>query len=256
MRTMVLVLVLVIGAIAAPSGALAAEYAAPPAAQQSPLEVTMRLGISAGDAIRNIDRGTNRRALERIVPELFDAATMLGIRIDAVSVGRGFWSDDGVVESENDLDLIVSGVRENILAFAATLGQRWDQSVVLAWQMQQGGDMLTATLPLISGTDALDEELFEALAKELADGGHIKYAGAQSNLFVAHTADDSTDDFRARMAKARAVLTTGGIQTGTLAFGQAEMIALTRDTYQQFVDGAVRGKTVAAGPAQTRLAAA
>jgi hypothetical protein len=226
----------------APIPVLAAGPTAPGESRQSPLTVTMRLGISAGDAIQKLDRGTDRRALERVLPELFDVARMLGVRIDAVSVGRGFWSDGDAVESENDLDLVVTGLRENALALGATLGQRWQQSAVLAWEMQATGDMLTATLPLPGGTAGLNEAVIEALAHELSDGGHIKYAGADSLVFVAHTGDDASDAFRARIAKAQAALTTAGVRTGPLSFGQAEMTALTRDTYQQFIDGAVRGK--------------
>lgn len=241
---------LVLGLSAGPGAALAHHGPTPQSIRQSPLTVTMRLGISAGDAIQNIDRGADRRTVERVLPELFQVATVLGVRIDAVSVGRGFWSDDGEVESENDLDLVVTGLRENVLALGATLGQRWQQSAVLAWEMLPAGEMLTATLPLPGGTAGLDDAVFEALAKELTDGGHIKYAGAESLVFVAHTGDDAPAAFRTRIAKAQAVLTAAGVQTGTLAFGQAEMFLLTRDTYQQFIDGAVRGKgATAPGPA-------
>ena len=132
-----LLLALILGLTAFPSAALATP---PPAFRQGPMVVTMRLGISAGDAIQNVERGTDRRALERIIPELFEAAMALGVRIDAVSVGRGFWSEDGEVESENDLDLVVTGLRENVLALGATMGQRWGQSAVLAWEMTAPGD--------------------------------------------------------------------------------------------------------------------
>jgi hypothetical protein len=235
------VLLLVLSLLAFPSAAIGA---APPAIapQQSPLAVTARLGISAGDRIQSVERGTDRRTLERSLPELFQSATMLGVRIETVSVGRGFWSEDGDVESENDLDLVVSGVRENILALGATLGQQWGQSAVLVWESAPGADMLTATLPLPGGTTLLSEQVFEQLAKELTDGGHIRYAGADSLIFVAHTGDDSQEQFRARMASAQTVLTSAGLRTGSLAYGQATMVALTRATYQQFIDGAIRGK--------------
>jgi hypothetical protein len=168
---------------------------------------------------------------------------MLGARIDDVSVGRGFWQeDDGEVDSENDLDLVVTGVLENVYAFGATLGQRWGQSAVLVWAPQPGDEMATATLPLPGGAAALTDATFTLLAKELTDGGHIKYAGANSLVFVAHTGDDSEDQFRARMAAAQTVLTGAGLRTGTLSFGRAAMVALTRANYQQYIDGAIRGK--------------
>jgi hypothetical protein len=239
-RALVLLL-LVLGLTAFPSSALGA---APPtlAPRQMPTIVTMRLGISAGDAVQNVDRGTDRRALERIIPELFTTAMSLGIRIDSVSVGRGFWSDDGKVESENDLDLVVTGLRENILALGATLGQQWGQSSVLAWEMQVGSEMLTATLPLPGGTTALNQGTFEALAKVLTDGGHIRYADADSLVFVAHTGDDSDDQFRARMLQAKDALEAAGLRTGVLTFSQAAMTEIDREQYQQVIDGAVRGK--------------
>jgi hypothetical protein len=244
MRTrarVLLVLFLVLGLTAQAS----ASFAAPvpiPVTRQFPTIVTMRLGISAGDAIQTVPLGTDRRALERIVPELFSAATALGVRIDAVSVGRGFWSEDGEVEHENDLDLVVTGLRENVLALGATLGQQWGQSAVLAWEMTVLGDMATATLPLPGGTGALNEEVFEALAKELSDGGHIKYAGPESLVFVAHTGDDSDDQFKARMARAKGILDAAGVRTGTLTFAQSEMVDIRRAEYQRFIEGAVRGK--------------
>lgn len=236
-----LLLALILGLTAFPSAVLATP---PPALapRQLPTIVTMRLGISAGDVIQSVERGTDRRALERIIPELFETAIMLGIRIDTVSVGRGFWSEDGEVESENDLDLVATGLRENILALGATLGQRWGQSAVFVWEMKVGGEMLTATLPLGNGVTRLGESTFEALAKVLTDGGHIRYAGSESLLFVAHTGDDSGDQFRIRMAQAKGLLDSAGIATSALVFGQAEMTVLNRENYQQFVDGAVRGK--------------
>jgi hypothetical protein len=236
-----LLLLLVLSLTALPSTVLAAP---PPssAMRQAPTFVTMRLGISAGDVIQNVERGTDRRALERIIPELFETATVLGVRIESVSVGRGFWSEDGEVQSENDLDLVVTGLRENILALGAVLGQRWDQSSVLAWEMKASGEMLTATLPLVGGTTALDESVFEALAKVLTDGGHIKYAGSESLVFVAHTGDDSDAQFRLRMAEAKGLLERAGVRSTALVFGQTEMVTLNRANYQQHVDGAVRGK--------------
>jgi hypothetical protein len=235
-----LLLLLVLGLTALPSAVLAAPPSAP--MRQTPTIVTMRLGVSAGDLIQNVERGTDRRALERIIPELFETATVLGIRIETVSVGRGFWSEDGEVQSENDLDLVVTGLRENILALGAVLGQRWDQSSVFVWEMKASGEILTATLPLVGGTTALDESVFEALAKVLTDGGHIKYAGNESLVFVAHTGDDSDDQFRLRMAEAKGLLERAGVRSTALVFGQTEMVTLNRANYQQHIDGAVRGK--------------
>lgn len=238
-----LLLLLVLGLTAFPSAALGA---APPATtvRQPPPMVQARLGISAGDVIQSVERGTDRRALERIIPELFETAMQLGVRIDDVSVGRGFWQeDDGEVESENDLDLVVSGMLENVYALGATMGQRWGQSAVLVWTPLPSPDsMMTVTLALPGGTAGLDETVFTALAKELTDGGHIKYAGARSLIYVAHTGDDSDEQFQARMARARSVLLAAGVQVANPIYVPASMVALNRANYQQFIDGAVRGK--------------
>jgi hypothetical protein len=237
-----LLLLLIFGLAVFPSAALASPPSPTAPSRQGLTIVTMRLGISAGDAIQQIERGADRRALQRIVPELFEAATALGVRIDTVSVGRGFWSEDGAVESENDLDLVVTGLRENVLALGATMGQRWNQGTVLVWESMVEGDMLTITLPLLSSPATLSEAQFEALAKVLTDGGHIGYGADESLVFVAHTGDDSDDEFRARMGQAKSLLDASGVRTGSLEFAQAVMTELNRGNYQQFIDSAVRGK--------------
>ena len=130
----------------------------------------------------------------------------------------------------------------DIMRQSMTLGQRWGQSTVLAWELKVESEQATATLPLPGGTAGLNEVVFEALAKELTDGGHIRYAGPDSLVFVAHTGDDSDDQFKARMAQAKTILEAAGVRTGNLTFAQADMTAITRDSYQRFIDGAVRGK--------------
>jgi len=107
--------------------------------QQAPDVVTMRFGISPGDENQGLTPGSDRRVLERALPELFETATSLGVRIDTVSVGKGFFAGDEGVDIETDLDLIVTGVRPNVLALGATLGQRWGQSVVFAWENRPDG---------------------------------------------------------------------------------------------------------------------
>jgi hypothetical protein len=237
-----LLLLLIVGLTVFPSAALASPPSPTAPDRQGLTIVTMRLGISAGDAIQKVERGADRRTLQRIVPELFEAATALGVRIDTISVGRGFWSEDGAVESENDLDLVVTGLRENVLALGATMGQHWNQSTVLVWESMVEGDMLTVTMPLLSSPAALSEAQFEALARVLTDGGHIGYGANESLVFVAHTGDDSDDEFRARMGQAKTLLDESGVRTGSLEFAQAEMTELNRGNYQQFIDAAVRGK--------------
>jgi hypothetical protein len=217
--------------------------------QQAPNVITARLGISPGDANQGLALGADRRVLERALPELFETATALGIRIETVSVGRGFFAGDDGVESETDLDLVVTGVRENVLALGATLGQRWGQSVVLVWEARgsgetptPSGEMLTAAGALPGGADRITDATFSALIKEFPDGGHIRYAGPESLLFVANTGEVSDLEFRERLGRAQRILETGGVRTGSLTTAHAVMVELNRDNYQQYIDAAIRGK--------------
>jgi hypothetical protein len=210
--------------------------------QQIPDVVTMRLGISPGDDHQELAPGTDRRGLERALPELFEMATALGVHIDTVSVGRGFYAGDAGVEAETDLDLIVTGVRPNVLALGAMLGQRWDQSVVFAWENRDDGEMLPATGLLPGGAVKIADATLEAIGTTLPDGGHIRYAGAESALFVAHPGDFAESEFRSRLVNAQRILVGAGVRTGNLTMARATMTTLDRGTYQQFIDGAVRGK--------------
>lgn len=109
-----LVLVFVLGLTAFSSPALGAALPTPLAARQLPTIVTVRLGISASAKIQTVERGTDRQAPERIIPGLILTSVELGVRIDSMSVGRGFWSEgNGEVSSENDLDMVVTGRRDS-----------------------------------------------------------------------------------------------------------------------------------------------
>jgi hypothetical protein len=146
------------------------------------------------------------------------------------------------VEAETDLDLIVTGVRPNVLALGATLGQRWDQSVVFAWEHRDDGEMLTATELLPDGANQITDATLEAIGMALPDGGHIRYAGAESALFVANTGGLAESEFRSRLVDAQRIIEGAGVRTGNLTMARATMTTLDRGTYQQFIDGAVRGK--------------
>ncbi len=212
------------------------------AAQPSGL-VTAQIGIAEGRVIQDLPLGTSRRALEDRLPLLFRAAEEFGVRIDSVSVGRGFWSEDEQLQSENDLDLVASGVRENVLAFAAMLGQAWEQRSVFVWFFRTDGEMLTVTVPLPGGADAVARPTFELLVAELPDGWHVRYAGAESALFVANTGDESEEPFRARVLRVEQTLRGAGARTGPILVRRAEMVALTTETYAEAITGAVRGKS-------------
>ena len=249
-RTGVLVAAMVLhllGVAALPPTAQAHRPAVPRLQQATDI-ITARLGISPGDANQGLRPGTDRRELEQALPELFETATALGVGIDTVSVGRGFFWGDHEVEAEADLDLIVTGRRPNVLALGATFGQRWGQSVVFVWELRDDGEMLIASGEILSGLDQMDVGTFQALGTELPDGGHLKYAGAESLLVVANVGMIPEEEFGARMGRAQRVLEQGGIRTGELTRVQATMVELNHGNYQRFIDDATRSAPAVSAP--------
>ena len=222
----------IVAPLLGPSGGVAAQ----------PAIVQAQIGIAEGTVIQQLPLGTNRRVLEQRLPLLFRAAEEYGVRIDAASVGRGFWSEDDALASENDLDLVASGVRENVLALAATLGRAWEQRSVYVWFFRSDGPMLTVTVPLPGGADAIGRPAFEALVAELPDGCHVRYVGAESALFVANTGEEADEQFRARVLRAERKLRDSGAATTAILARRAEMVALAEATYAEAIAGAVRGK--------------
>jgi hypothetical protein len=198
--------------------------------------VTARLGISAGQAIADLPPGTAGPALATRIPVLFDTAARLGVEIETVSVGQGFYTEDGALQSERDLDLVVSGARDDITALGALLGRSWDQSLVFVWFVDPTGPLATATLPLPGGAQALTEPIYQHLVVELKDGGHVRYADSASLLFVANTGGEPEAAFFARMDRARALLDQAGLPTAPLVRGRAEQISLTREQYDQYLE--------------------
>jgi hypothetical protein len=201
--------------------------------------VTARLGISAGAAIEDAPLGLPERGLRERTPILFDTARRLDVRIETASVGQGFFSDGGVLLSEKDLDLVVTGRRDRITVMAATLGKAFDQSVVFVWFFgrEHDGDQATATIPLPGGAEALTTPIYQQLVTELADGGHVRYAGRDSLLFVANTGDEPDEAFFDRMDRVRALLARSGIPTRPARCDQAEFVALDRDSYDEVIAG-------------------
>jgi hypothetical protein len=236
-----LLLALILPLLGPPAGASAQS----PTAVAQPPTVTAQIGIAEGTVLQELAPGTTRRALEGRLPLLFRAAEEFGVRIDAASVGRGFWSEDEALQSENDLDLVATGVRENVLAFAATLGQAWEQRSVYVWFFHADGRMLTVTVPLPGGADGIGPPGWEALVAELPDGWHVRYAGAESALFVANTGAEPDEQFRERVVRVEGLLRDGGARTGPMVVRRAEMVALTTETYAEAIAGATRGKAAA-----------
>jgi hypothetical protein len=195
--------------------------------------VAARLGISAGDATDAAELGTTGDALNRMIPVLWSTAEQLGVSVESASVGQGFWSEDGELESEKDLDLLVMGPRDAIERLARTLGQAWDQSTVFIWYPQAAsGEQATATIPLPGGAAQLTDEIYQAIAPEITDGGHVRYAGPESLLFIAKTNDVESDAaFYARMGRLIRILNDHGIETGPLQQGSADVTVVTRDDY-------------------------
>jgi hypothetical protein len=213
-----------------------------PVGAAAPDRITARLGISAGAAIEQAPLGLHGRPLKERIPILFQTADQLDVRIETVSVGQGFFSDGGVLLSEKDLDLVVTGRRDRITTMAAVLGKAFDQSLVFVWFFvsDPADPQLTATIPLPRGADALTPEIYQQLVTELADGGHVRYAGIESLLFVANTGGEPEPAFVARMGRARTLLANAGIVTRPTTCDHAEFLALDRDSY----DGVIAGRLV------------
>ena len=71
---------------------------------------------------------------------------------------------------------------------------------------------------------------------ELSDGGHVRYAGPGSLLFVANTGDESDGEFRARMERVVRLLGQAGISSGPLQLGRAELLVADRDSYDDLIE--------------------
>jgi hypothetical protein len=199
--------------------------------------VSARLGISAGVAIEDAPLGLQGPELRQRIPILFETARRLDVRVRTVSVGQGFFADNGVLFSEKDLDLVVVGRRDRITTMAATLGKAFDQSVVFVWFFGPGGDQATATIPLPFGAEALTTQVYQRLITELADGGHVRYAGNSDLIFVANTGNEPEAALLARMERVRRLLATVGIATGPVHCVRADFLAIERGEYERFIIG-------------------
>jgi hypothetical protein len=213
---------------------------ASPAAAASNERVTARLGISAGSVIQDLPLGTTGFALHRRIPELFRSAVRLGIRIETVSVGRGFFADNGQLSAENDLDLVVYGPRDNIITLAAILGKEWDQSVVFVWFPRPGGAQATAAIPLPGGANLLTDAIYTQLLVELFDGGHVRYFGRDSLLFVANVGGEPEASFAARMQRVLEILRRNNVPVGRIQNERADFTAVGSDQYDEIIDNACR----------------
>jgi hypothetical protein len=122
---------------------------------------------------------------------------------------------------------------------AAVLGKAFDQSVVFVWFFDRdaGGGQATATVPLPGGAEALTPQIYQQLVTELTDGGHVRYAGRRSLLFVANTGEEPEPDFLARMERARALLAQAGVPAGSLQCERAQFVAIDRTQYDQIIAG-------------------
>jgi hypothetical protein len=222
--------------------------------------VTARLGISAGKAIEgapdapDAPLGLDGRELRARIPVLYETADRLDVRIQTVSVGQGFFAGDGgLLLSEKDLDLVVHGRRDRITTMAAVLGKTFEQSVVFVWFFDRdaNGGQATATVPLPGGAEALTTDIYKQLVTELSDGGHVRYAGRRSLLFVANTGDDPDSAFLARIERARALLNQAGVRAGPIQCERAQFVSIDSTQYDQIIAGRQlpQGAPVAVGAA-------
>jgi hypothetical protein len=199
-----------------------------------------RLGISAGTAIQDLPLGTRGFRLLARIPILFQTAVRLGIHIETVSVGQGFFADNGQLASEKDLDLIVKGERADIELMAAILGKAWQQSVVFIWYPRRGGEQATATIPLPGGASLLTEDIYEQLIVELFDGAHVRYFGRDSLLFVANVGGEPEASFAARMQRVRQFLVRNKVPVGRIKSERADFTAVSSDQYDAIIAAGCR----------------
>ena len=209
---------------------------ADPAVAWAAESVTARLGILAGAALANVPLGTAGPALEQRLPILFPVAAELGVRIETVSVGQGFFDADGELLSERDLDLVVTGPRVDVNALGAILGRAWNQASVFIWYADAGGTMGTATIPLPGGTEMLRPEICRGLAAALPDGGHVRCAGPDSLLFVANIGREADAAFAARMRRVHRLLERADVRAGPVRHDRAAMVTLDRERYDEYLD--------------------
>ncbi len=245
------------GAFGAAVAALALGRAVPLATQAAPRSgaggrdervVTSRLGISAGEEIVDVPLGTSGPALEEQLPLLFETAATMGVRIETASDRPG---------------LLLRRRPATLRARPRPPGQRAPGGgqrpggpprpglgavlrLYLPSRAGRGGRaggagtpvpaLATATLPLPYGAQALTDEIYQALVAELSDGGHVRYAGPGSLLFVANTGDESEGEFRARMERVARLLGQAGISSGPLQLGRAELLVADRDNYDDLIE--------------------
>lgn len=203
--------------------------------ESRPGRVTARIGISAGAAIEDAPLGLRGQELRQRIPVLFETADRLGVAIETVSVGQGFFAGDGVLHARKDLDLIVTGGHGQIATTAAVLGKTFDQRVVFVWSFEPAGVQTIATIPLPGGAASLTMAVYEQLVAELSGGGHVRYAGGHDFIFVANTGDEPEMGFSARMHQIRALLDRGGIPTGPVRFDRVRFRAIGRHAYDAHI---------------------
>jgi hypothetical protein len=206
-----------------------------PVGAQPPERITARLGISAGEAGADLPLGTTGPTLAQALPILFESAARLGVEIETASVGQGFYTADGELLSERDLDLVVHGAREDIAAQAAVLGRAWDQGSVFVWYAGVGGSM-AAAIPLPGGAELLTPEIYRALVAELSGGGHVRYAGPDSLIFVANIGDEPEVAFFARLERVRRLVEPVGLRPGPLEPDRLEFEVVERAHYDEYLD--------------------
>jgi hypothetical protein len=70
---------------------------------------------------------------------------------------------------------------------------------------------------------------------ELQDGGHVRYFGRDSLLFVANVGGEPEREFAARMLRVRHILVANNVPVGRIQSERADFTAVAREDYDAII---------------------
>ncbi len=221
-----------------------------------------RLGAAA-DQIQNLPQGATLRSVESVYPELLQAIDDSGVEVVSAALGRGgvgqgMW-DEGYTKSdpkaeakaaaerlpigsERDLDLIVSGTRQQIEWLAASIGQSGNQSEVIVAYDDPDGDIPAVTLRLGAIGDSPDFQQALNMAADQSRGGlggwHLAYnpEGQAIEIFSANRYAEGDararyDDLLGRVRRVRTVLEQFGFKSELPEYSLHEIVSFKQGDY-------------------------
>jgi hypothetical protein len=95
---------------------------------------------------------------------------------------------------------------------------------------------------LPGGANLLTDAIYQQLVVELGNGGHVRYFGRDSLLFVANTGDEPERDFARRMVRVQRILIRNNVPVGRIQSERADFTAISSDQYDAIINAACRDK--------------